>query len=92
MPEAANNEKVKLNLLESTHFILCMDCALNLLLGDHAPLLTEAIAANGMTKANEEIYIKEASEFMKGVRETLEKSQATITNLAERPDWNSLLR
>jgi hypothetical protein len=86
------NEDVQLNLYHSAFFLLCLDCALTLLFSDYSGLLTERLAANGLTEEKEKEYIKYASDYFKNVEASLKKNKATISNLENRPDWVALLK
>ncbi|HLG34813.1 MAG TPA: hypothetical protein VI757_08040 [Bacteroidia bacterium] len=51
-----------------------------------------ADASKGLTREKEKEYIKYASDYFNNVLASLKKNKATISNLDNRPDWNTLLR
>lgn len=86
------DSKIEFNMLQSTFLLLCMDCALSLLFSDHAPLLTQILEALNFTLEDQDKYIKETNKFLISVRKSMEESGTTISNLENRPDWNSIIQ
>lgn len=83
---------IKLSLYDSILFYTCVDCALQMLLGDKSDLLINSLEANGMTKPVRDAFFKYGTDFFNRLRETAFNSDESITNLDEKQDWNKLLR
>jgi hypothetical protein len=85
-------EDVSLNLLESTWLVICIDLALQMLIGDYADVLAPSLLKSGMTEETKKEYIEIAGGFIESVNESLKQSKATVTDLEERKDWSSIIQ
>lgn len=83
---------VKLYFYDTILFYTCVDCALQMLLGDKSDLLINALEENGMVKEFRDAYFKHGTELFNQLHKNLSKSHARITNLEEQHDWNKLFK
>ena len=83
---------VPLNWYSTTYLLICIDIALQLLLGEHAEKLEKAIANKGMTEAARNAFISNGGRILTSLKETLKKDGIHIENLDTVYDWNKLIR
>ncbi|MEI8201762.1 MAG: hypothetical protein WCH34_02045 [Bacteroidota bacterium] len=83
---------IKLKFRENIFFQICIDCTLQLLLHDHFEKLLPIMMEGGFDEASQKEYISFANKYLTDLRESYQKSGATITNLQTRYDWNSMLK
>jgi hypothetical protein len=79
---------VDLVMSQNVVFQTCMDCALQMLVGNHFETL---LSSAGMRVFSEEVqsrFLKFGTSFLEGTRRELQKNGVEITNLNERYDWN----
>lgn len=86
-----DTEDIQMTWLNTVHFMLAMDCALQLLLGDHFDKLQPGIERKGLTPENQKAFISFATKMINDLNETLHTSGATIENLEVRRDWNAMM-
>ncbi|GEM_PF-4058539 len=84
-------EDVLLNFVDTVYFLQCLDCALQMLVGDKSDIVASAIASKGISNEMVQAYIKAGTKQFKQFREMLQSSNASIANLETLHDWNSLL-
>jgi hypothetical protein len=84
-------QTVALSLYHTIFFLICLDCALQLVLGDHEQELVKRLESRGMNDINRQSFIKEGAKLLDMYRQNLIKSGSSITNLEVRYDWNSLI-
>ena len=87
-----NHHPVDLTIYYSTMFLLCLDLALQMMMGDLEPKLLEVLKNQGMTPELRDEYIEYSAQFYEKSLKKLADSHTTITNLEERYDWNSLMK
>jgi hypothetical protein len=85
-------EKITMNFYYGRYFLIMLDCALNLLSGEHARLLAPALQEKGMTKLKEAEFIVEANKYFAMLHAFFKKSNIRITELSNPPDWAKLIR
>jgi hypothetical protein len=83
---------VKLSLYDSILFYTCVDCALQILLGDKSDLFISTLEVNGMTKPVRDAFFRYGTEFFNHLRKTALETDENITDLEEKQDWNKLFR
>jgi hypothetical protein len=88
----AVTKEVKLNGYDSTFFLLCVDLALQMLIGDFADVLMPALVRHGLHAEAQKQYIEYANGFISSVNAKLKENGARIDVLAERKDWNSIIQ
>jgi hypothetical protein len=88
-PEA---EVVQLSFYDTIMFFQCLDCALQMLVGDKFDRLLLAVEAKGIDKNMSTTFIKVGTEMFAVLRKMLQSSNARIINIENLPDWNSIIR
>ncbi|MGE0635100.1 MAG: hypothetical protein AB7G44_00990 [Bacteroidia bacterium] len=86
------NEDVQLSWFHTVLFFLCLDCALQLLLGEHADKLTPRLEKYGMIPSIQKDYIKFSSDMLRNLKQQMKNGGMIVSNLDEQIDWNSLMR
>ena len=84
-------QTVELSFYDTIMFYQCLDCALQLLLGDKAPGLIATLEKRGLNQEVQDIFFKNGTILFKQLREMLESSNARFINLETQRDWNNLL-
>ncbi len=87
-----DRQNVSLTWVETIFFFLCLDCALQLLLGEHADTLIPQMEELGMIELRRNEYVAFSSDMVKGLKTTLKEGGMTISNLEQQIDWNSLMK
>jgi len=83
---------VKLNYLDTILFYICVDCALQMLVGDKSDLLIAALEKNGLTKELRKAFLKHGTTFFEQYQTKVRMPGVRIINLEEKHDWNILFR
>ncbi len=83
---------VPLNWRSTTYLLICIDMALQLLLGEHSEKLEKAIANKGMTKDASNAFISEGGRILTSLKQTLKRDGMHIQNLDKVYDWNELIK
>jgi hypothetical protein len=83
---------VQLSFYDTIMFFQCLDCALQMLVGDKFDRLLLAVEAKGIDKKMSATFIKAGTEMFAEFRKMLQSSNAHITNIENLPDWNSIIR
>jgi hypothetical protein len=78
---------VVLNYYDTIMFFQCLDCALQVLMGDKADKLQAVMHSNGFDSDAQAIFIKQGTTMFKQLRNTLKDSNARILNLETNYDW-----
>jgi hypothetical protein len=87
-----DKQNVQLTWMDTMFLFLCLDCALQLLLGDHADTLTPGIEKFGMSELRRQEYITFSSEMLRVIKNQMKDKAFTILNLEDQIDWNRLMR
>lgn len=85
-------QTLQLTLEDTTYFVICLDCALQMLMDVHADTLMPSLIENGLTAEKQQKFISFASGMIKYLREECERDEVHITNLDKRYDWNALMQ
>jgi len=83
---------IQLNYYDTIQFFICLDCALQMLVGDKSDILISAIEKKGIDKEMIKTFFKVGTDTFKQLREVLQSSNARILNIENQPDWNSILQ
>lgn len=83
--------EVQISFYDTILFYHCLDCALQMLVGDKSDIIIEAIEKKGIDKKMQQLFIESGTEFFGQLREMLINSNARILNLETHVDWNSLI-
>jgi len=84
-------ENIRLNILNTIRFFICLDCALQLLVGRHDEVITQTLNSMNMDKADINVYIKMGSELFNQLKQVLTSSKAKFIDLEKQPDWDKVL-
>ena len=87
-----DEHRVKLNYLDTILFYICVDCALQMLLGDKSDLLIAALEKNGFTDEIRKAFLKHGTAFFEQYQTKVRMPGVRIVNLEEMHDWNLLFR
>ena len=85
------SEEVNLSMYHTSYFLICLDCALQLILGEAEQELLTSLHSKGLTIENRDIFIKEGSYILNYFHEALRKKNSRVSNLENRYDWNRLI-
>ena len=83
---------VKLNYMDTILFYICVDCALQMFVGDKSDLLIAALEKNGLTKEIRKAFLKHGTAFFEQYQTKVLMPGVRIVNLEEKHDWNLLFR
>lgn len=83
---------ITLTMFDSIMLLHCLDCALQMLLGDRADELIASLDQLGVDKKQRTVFFKSGTELFRDFRAMLKSSNATILNLETNYDWNKLMR
>jgi hypothetical protein len=86
------SEEVNLSMYYTTYFLICLDCALQLILGEAEQELLTSLQSKGLTLENRDIFIKEGSNILNYFLEALREKNSSVNKLEEKHDWNRLIR
>ena len=86
-----DKENVQLTWLHTIFYFLCMECALQMLIGDHYETLKPAVETRGLDSTNATSFISFGTKLLADLQEHLKSSGATISNLEKKYDWNNLI-
>jgi hypothetical protein len=87
-----NNSSVKLNWYLTTYFVLSLDCALQLLIGDHYETIKAEIEKEGLDEPTRSQFIESGSKLLETLMNIFAEKNFMIANLEQRYDWNSLIK
>lgn len=85
-------DNIELNFYDTILFFICLDCALQMLIGDKSDILISAIEKKGVDKEMLKTFFKEGTELFKQLQEVLKSTNTRILNFDKQPDWNSILQ
>lgn len=80
--------EVKMTSEDVHYFLICMDCALQTLLGENGDLLTPVLESKNITVDVQNTWFKSAAELMKVCRQSVEDS----IQRNEKFDWGTLIK
>jgi hypothetical protein len=87
-----DEEVVQFSFYDTIMFFQCLDCALQMLVGDKSDRLLLAKEGKGIDKNMSTTFIKAGTEMFVVLRKMLQSSNARIINIENLPDWNSIIR
>ena len=79
---------VDLTVMDVHYFLICMDCALQMVLGDKADLLIPILEERGATDEVQKMWFKSATDLIHACRESVEDS----IERKEKFDWIKMIR
>jgi hypothetical protein len=85
-----DNGDVALSGTHSVYYLICLDCALQLLVGEHEDRL-QALEAQGLTPQVRKNFLMWGTEFFEYYRTELAGKGWRVTNFEYRPDWNAVI-
>ena len=83
---------VKLSCYNAILFYTCVDCAMQMLLGDKGDILATACDAKGMTWEVRTLFYKFATEMFDMVYKNSDQTQSAIAEERQIHDWNALFK
>jgi hypothetical protein len=83
--------EVKLSLYHTAFFLVCLDCALQLILGDNESELLSSLHSQGLSNANREMFIAEGSQLLRDFKNQTKRAGVRIPFLEKRYNWNQLI-
>lgn len=83
-------QNVDLNFLDTIILIECIDCALQMLVGDKSDIIKDALKDKDINSKKIRSFIKIASKHLALLRESYKSKEIRIINLENLPDWNRL--
>lgn len=86
-----DKENVELDGLHSVYYLIALDCALQLLVGEHCDRF-DRLVANGLTPETRKEFLTFGTEYFDHCRTNLWEKGFRITNFEKRPDWNAVIR
>jgi hypothetical protein len=87
-----DEHQVKLNYFDTILFYICVDCALQMLVGDKSDLLIAALERSGFTDGIKKAFLKHGTAFFEQYQTKVVMPGVRIINLEEKHDWNMLFR
>lgn len=85
-------EKINLTWMQTVFFFLSMECALQMLIGDHYEKLISSLEVKGITNKDCDSFISYGTKLLAEMHAHLKKMGTNISNLEEKHDWNLLIR
>lgn len=79
---------VDFTVMDVHYFLICMDCALQMVLGDKADLLLPVLEERGATDEVQKMWFKSATDLVNACRESVEDS----IERNEKFDWSKMIR
>lgn len=86
-----DTEDVTLSGRHSVYYLLCLDCALQLLVGDH-DYRFDQLVDQGLTPEVRKNFIRWGTEYFDYMTKTLDAAGVRMPNFDNRPDWNAVVR
>lgn len=86
------DKEVQLSVFHSIFFLMCLDCALQLMLGDHEAELISKLRQRGFNEANRQLFISEGSKWFSLLKEEFLKINFNISDAELKKDWNRLIQ
>jgi hypothetical protein len=83
--------EIKLSLYHTAFFLVSLDCALQLILGDNEQELLTSLHATGLSLENRDMFIEEGSILLRDFKKHTKSVGAHIPFLEKRYDWNAMI-
>ncbi len=90
--KAIEYDDISLSGYDMVMFFQCLDCALQMLIGNKADFLISYLQPQGFDAETQAAYIKSGTNQFNLLNTMLKNSNARITNLENRVDWLSIIR
>jgi hypothetical protein len=90
--KAIEYENVSLSGVDMIMFFQCLDCALQMILGDKADALISYLEKQGFDAETQAAYIQSGTNQFNLLNQMLKDSNARIMNLENRVDWLSIMK
>jgi hypothetical protein len=87
-----DEETVNLPLMQTMFFLICLDCALQLMVGQYSDRLLDLLTNRGLTPDARKTFLRQGSEYLSYIREEMQKSRTTLSNYENRPEWDRIIR
>jgi hypothetical protein len=86
------SKDVQLSVFHTLFFLICLDCALQLFLGDHETELISWLGERGLNEETRKIFISEGAKWFNILKEEFEKINLNISDAELKKDWNRLIQ
>lgn len=86
-----DNGDVSLLGIHSVYYLISLDCALQLLVGEHSDRF-ERLKERGLTGDTIGLFLTLGTEYFDYMRKSFKRSNFRVANFDRRPDWNALVR
>jgi hypothetical protein len=86
-----DEQDVQLSFFDTVMFSECLDCALQMLLGNKASKLRAALKRGGINEEIQTAYFKLGTALFTQLKEMLSSTNSRIINLENQYNWNNLL-
>jgi hypothetical protein len=83
---------VQLNWTHTIYLFICLDCALQTLLGEHADKLIPRLEEYGLIPIRQQEFITFSSDMLRVLKKKMKDDKMNVSNLNKQIDWNSLIR
>jgi hypothetical protein len=90
--KAIERDDVNLNGVDTIIFFQCLDCALQMIVGDKADSILSYLEPQGFDAETQAAFIKSATDHFNLLNNMLKESNARIMNLENRVDWLNIIR
>jgi len=84
--------EVHLPLLQTMFYLICLDCALQLLVSDHADRLEALLNDRGVNAVLLKRFITTGTEYFKNYNAVNERSNMRLGNFDNRPIWEDVVK
>jgi hypothetical protein len=86
-----DHNEVTLSWYHTIFFLNCLDCALQLMLGDHEQKLLASLGPKGLTIQNRDLFVREGAKIFDSYIEEFKKTGKIIIDIDKKYDWNRLI-
>jgi hypothetical protein len=86
-----DHKDVTLSWYHTVFFLNCLDCALQLMLGDHEQKLLASLGPKGITDQNRDLFIREGAKILDDYNDEFKKTGKITIDIEKKYDWNRLI-
>ena len=86
-----DHNEVTLSWYHTIYFLYCLDCALQLMLGDHEQKLLASLGPKGLTNQNRDLFVIEGAKIFDSYIEEFKKTGKITIDIDKKYDWNKLI-
>lgn len=90
--KAIERKDVHLNGIDTILFFQCLDCALQMLVGDKADVLITELEQQGFDAELQAAFISSGTALINQLNSVLKESNVRITNLEKRINWLNIIK